>query len=113
MADWLASGRGPQLSDAGESARPLRSPGIRLRRLEQRPRVGPRSGGSRCARCSTSRTFTEVVKSFVELYKVGIKVFDERGNKLADIKIGNGDFCGYVFSFPEGAARCTADGGAG
>ena len=33
---------------------------------------------------------------------LGIKVFDEKGNKLADIKIGNGDFCGYVFSFPEG-----------
>jgi signal transduction histidine kinase len=52
--------------------------------------------------------FTEVVKNFVELYRVGIKVFDEKGSKLADIKIGNGDFCGYVFSFPEGRARCTA-----
>jgi len=52
-------------------------------------------------------TFTEVVKSFVELYKIGIKVFDETGNKLADLKIGNGDFCGYVFSFPEGRRRCT------
>jgi signal transduction histidine kinase len=53
-------------------------------------------------------TFTEVVKSFVELYKIGIKVFDETGNKLADLKIGNGDFCGYVFSFPEGRRRCSA-----
>jgi signal transduction histidine kinase len=52
-------------------------------------------------------SFNEVVKSFVELYKVGIKVFDEAGGKLADIKIGNGDFCGYVFSFPEGRLRCT------
>jgi len=52
--------------------------------------------------------FTEVVKNFVELYRVGIKVFDERGSKLADIKIGNGDFCGYVFSFAEGRSRCTA-----
>jgi len=52
-------------------------------------------------------TFTEVVKGFVELYKIGIKVFDEKGGKLADIKIGNGDFCGYVFSFPEGRSRCT------
>ncbi len=52
--------------------------------------------------------FTEVVKNFVELYRVGIKVFDERGTKLADIKIGNGDFCGYVFSFPDGRVRCTA-----
>lgn len=52
-------------------------------------------------------TFNEVVKSFVELYKVGIKVFDDAGGKLADFKIGNGDFCGYVFSFPEGRLRCS------
>ena len=55
-----------------------------------------------------TESFTEVVKGFVELYRVGIKVFDDRGGKLADIKIGNGDFCGYVFSFPEGRRRCTA-----
>ncbi len=53
-------------------------------------------------------SFTEVVKGFVELYKVGIKVFDDKGGKLADIKVGNGDFCGYVFSFAEGRTRCTA-----
>ncbi len=53
-------------------------------------------------------SFNEVVKGFVELYRVGIKVFDERGGKIADVKIGNGDFCGYVFSFPEGRRRCTA-----
>lgn len=52
--------------------------------------------------------FTEVVKGFVELYRVGIKVFDDRGGKLADLKVGNGDFCGFVFSFPEGRRRCTA-----
>lgn len=55
-----------------------------------------------------AEAFTEVVKGFVELYKVGIKVFDDKGAKLADIKVGNGDFCGYVFSFPEGRRRCTA-----
>lgn len=52
-------------------------------------------------------SFNEVVKGFVELYRIGIKVFDDKGGKIADIKIGNGDFCGYVFSFPEGRARCT------
>ncbi len=55
-----------------------------------------------------SESFTDVVKGFVELYKVGIKVFDDKGAKLADVKIGNGDFCGYVFSFSEGRRRCTA-----
>ncbi|MFT3840368.1 MAG: ATP-binding protein [Myxococcaceae bacterium] len=53
-------------------------------------------------------SFTEVVKGFVELYRIGIKVFDEKGAKLVDIKVGNGDFCGYVFSFPVGRQRCTA-----
>jgi len=52
-------------------------------------------------------SFNEVVKSFVELYHVGIKVFDENGVKLSDVKVGNGDFCGYIFSFPEGRLRCT------
>jgi two-component system, NarL family, sensor histidine kinase BarA len=53
-------------------------------------------------------SFADVVRGFVELYRVGIKVFDDKGAKLADIKINNGDFCGYVFSFPEGRRRCTA-----
>ena len=53
-------------------------------------------------------SFTEVVRSFSELYRVGIKVLDTRGTKLADVKVGHGDFCSYVFSFPEGRARCTA-----
>jgi two-component system sensor histidine kinase BarA len=53
-------------------------------------------------------SFTEVVRSFSELYRVGIKVLDTRGTKLADVKVGHGDFCSYVFTFPDGRARCTA-----
>jgi two-component system, NarL family, sensor histidine kinase BarA len=53
-------------------------------------------------------SFAEVVRSFSELYRVGLKVLDEHGAKLADVKVGNGDFCGYVFSLPEGRSRCTA-----
>jgi two-component system sensor histidine kinase BarA len=53
-------------------------------------------------------TFGELVKGFAELYKIGIRVFDEKGQKLADVKIGNGDFCGYVFSFAEGRKTCTS-----
>ena len=53
-------------------------------------------------------SFNEVVRSFCDLYRVGIKVLDHRGAKLADVKVGNGDFCGYVFSLSEGRARCTA-----
>lgn len=52
--------------------------------------------------------FTEMVRGFVELYRVGIKVFDNAGTKLADVKINSPEFCGYVFGFPEGRRMCTA-----
>ena len=54
------------------------------------------------------KSFQEVCRSFVELYKIGLKVFDSTGQKLVDIKVGSSDFCGYVFSDAEGARRCTA-----
>ncbi|MCP3139559.1 ATP-binding protein [Pyxidicoccus xibeiensis] len=53
-------------------------------------------------------SFTEVVRSFSELYRVGIRVLDARGAKLADVKVGHGEFCAYVFNFPDGRSRCTA-----
>ena len=53
-------------------------------------------------------TFHELVRSFVDLYQISIKVFDEKGGQLAAFKTGHGDFCGYVFSFPDGRTRCTA-----
>ena len=46
------------------------------------------------------RSFTEVCQSFAELYRIGVKVFDEAGNKLVDVKIGNADFCGYLWQTP-------------
>lgn len=52
-------------------------------------------------------SFQELVKGFVELYKVGIKVLDARGGRIADVSVGSGDFCASVFSTPEGRARCT------
>jgi two-component system sensor histidine kinase BarA len=55
-----------------------------------------------------ARSFQEVCRSFVDLYKIGLKVFDARGQKLVDIKVGSGDFCGYVFTDAEGARRCTS-----
>ncbi|AKU93043.1 ATP-binding protein [Vulgatibacter incomptus] len=54
------------------------------------------------------KSFQEVCRSFVELYKIGIKVFDATGQKLVDIKVGSSEFCGYVFSNAEGARRCTS-----
>jgi signal transduction histidine kinase len=52
------------------------------------------------------RSFGEVCHSFSELYRVGLKVFDEGGNKLVDVKVGNADFCGYIWSKHTGRERC-------
>jgi signal transduction histidine kinase len=54
------------------------------------------------------RSFTEVCQSFAELYRVGLKVFDQGGNKLVDVKVGNADFCGYIWQKPAGRSQCIA-----
>ena len=54
------------------------------------------------------RAFADVCHSFAELYRVGLKVFDEAGNKLVDVKVGNADFCGYIWSKPTGREQCIA-----
>jgi two-component system sensor histidine kinase BarA len=52
-------------------------------------------------------SFTNVCKTFVDLYKIGLKVFDARGTKLVDMKIASGDFCAYMFTGPNGKRLCT------
>jgi two-component system sensor histidine kinase BarA len=54
------------------------------------------------------KSFTEVCQSFAELYRVGIKVFDGDENKLVDVKVGNADFCGYIWTKPDGRSQCIA-----
>src|SRR6266542_919340 len=54
------------------------------------------------------KAFEEVCRSFAELYRVGLKVFDESGNRLVDVKVGNADFCGYIFTKPLGREQCVA-----
>ena len=54
------------------------------------------------------RAFADVCQSFSELYRVGLKVFDEAGNKLVDVKVGNADFCGYIWTKPSGREQCIA-----
>jgi two-component system, NarL family, sensor histidine kinase BarA len=51
--------------------------------------------------------FKDVCASFVDLYKIGIKLFDGDGTKLVDIRVGNGDWCGYIFQNPVGRQKCT------
>ncbi len=53
------------------------------------------------------KSFREVCASFVELYKIGIKIFDVHGTKLVDVRVGNGDWCGYIFANGEGRSMCT------
>jgi two-component system sensor histidine kinase BarA len=55
-----------------------------------------------------AKSFTEVCQSFAELYRVGLKVFDAAGNKLVEVKVGNADFCGYIWQKPDGRAQCIA-----
>ncbi|HEX9242760.1 MAG TPA: ATP-binding protein [Anaeromyxobacter sp.] len=54
------------------------------------------------------KAFEEVCRSFAELYRIGLKVFDETGNKLVDVKVGNADFCGYIWTKPAGREQCMA-----
>jgi signal transduction histidine kinase len=54
------------------------------------------------------KAFAEVCQSFVELYRVGLKVFDAEGNKLVDVKVGNADFCGYIWTKSAGREQCMA-----
>src|SRR6266446_3338573 len=48
------------------------------------------------------QSFTNVCRTFVDLYKVGLKVFDANGTKLVDMKVASGDFCAYMFTGPNG-----------
>src|SRR5437763_14870718 len=53
-------------------------------------------------------SFTNVCRTFVDLYKVGLKVFDANGTKLVDMKVASGDFCAYMFTGPNGRRLSTA-----
>jgi signal transduction histidine kinase len=52
-------------------------------------------------------SFREVMASFADLYRVGVKVFDVAGNKLVDIRVGNSQFCGYLWEFGGTRQACT------
>lgn len=52
-------------------------------------------------------SFKEVMSAFGDLYRVGVKVFDAAGHKLVDIRVGNGQFCGYLWEFGNTRQACT------
>ena len=43
----------------------------------------------------------------MDLYRIGLKVFDAQGTKLVDIKVASGDFCAYMFTGQTGRRLCT------
>jgi len=51
--------------------------------------------------------FREVMQSFADLYRIGIKVFDADGAKLVDVRVGAGPFCACLFQFTATKAACT------
>ncbi|MBK8013202.1 MAG: PocR ligand-binding domain-containing protein [Deltaproteobacteria bacterium] len=51
--------------------------------------------------------FRDVCTSFVDLYRIGIKIFDADGTKLIDIRVGNTEWCGYIFQNARGRSLCT------
>lgn len=53
------------------------------------------------------QSFRDVMKSFCDLHRVGVKVFDVAGKKLVDIRVGNGAFCGYLFEHSGTRQACT------
>jgi signal transduction histidine kinase len=55
--------------------------------------------------------FREVCESYAELFRIGFKILDARREMLVDVKGGSGDFCAYVFNFPEGKAACMREVG--
>ncbi len=51
-------------------------------------------------------SFTEVCRSFANIYQLGVKVFDKNGTKLVNIEVENHSFCGLVFQSPRGREQC-------
>lgn len=53
-----------------------------------------------------SASFIDVMSGFAHLCGVGVKVFDAAGNKLVDIRVGNPQFCKYLWEFGPTQQAC-------
>jgi len=76
--------------------------------MSELSRLSSLDRGPRLKELVPREAFTDLCRSYVDLYGVGIKVFDADGTRLVDIKVSNGDFCGYVYSKGNGRQQCTA-----
>jgi two-component system sensor histidine kinase BarA len=52
-------------------------------------------------------TFTQLCKSYVDLYRIGLKIFDADGVKLVDLRACAGEFCAYMLTGEGGKKLCT------
>lgn len=98
--DHRGSGEGfaPATADLGSVDIPLDSMDLQGSVVDRKPALGD---------LLDLDAFRDICASFVDLYKIGIKIFDVEGTKLVDIRVGNGDWCSYIFSNPTGRKRCT------
>jgi two-component system, NarL family, sensor histidine kinase BarA len=52
-------------------------------------------------------SFGEVIKTFSDLHRVGIKIFDSNNNPISDVRVGTGSYCGHLFEYPKTRKMCT------
>lgn len=80
--------------------------------------MNPADGSSRQAASALQRRFplaelldrqsvNEVCSSYAELFGVGLKIIDEAGQVLIDVKGSGNEFCAYLFTFARGKSECT------
>jgi two-component system, NarL family, sensor histidine kinase BarA len=54
-------------------------------------------------------SFRDACESYAELFQIGFRILDQRGEKLVDTKGSTADFCTYLFGFPQGKSRCMQE----
>jgi len=50
----------------------------------------------------------QLCRTLGDLYGIGLKIFDEGGTKLSDVRVATADHCGYLFSVHSTQKLCTA-----
>lgn len=74
------------------------------RRARSSPSLDARMGLSDLVDLPSLR---DVMAAFAELYRVGIKIYDVPGNKLVDVRVGNGKMCGHLWEFDSTKKACA------
>lgn len=52
-------------------------------------------------------SFREIISTFCDLHRVGVKIFDHEANPISDVRIGSGAFCGHLFEYSATRKLCT------